>query len=257
MSTPIRTHVSTSELLGSGSAAAPSSVSTPVNTMAIPIRTRVSLSDLLCSRSTSAPVSASASASASTSASTSAPTPVSKPKFPQAATHKSIHKGRKVLGYVKRPADAWNFDRKDKLRELVQSNPEKAGLNKVELSKTIGPLWRAETAEVKAEYERQAREERERHAAEHLEWKYQPKRKGPSPRKAREMRKAPVKRKTPGDVKRPVNSYILYWNDKFRELDATKERQGHLTKDVAVMWKEESDEVKGEYGRRAREDMVR
>ena len=79
---------------------------------------------------------------------------------------------------VRRPPNPWILYRCDKAKALKQEKPGMPILRQADLSKVISAMWRAETPEVRAHYERLADIKKAEHLVAHPDYRFQPMKKG-------------------------------------------------------------------------------
>lgn len=110
-----------------------------------------------------------------------------------------------------RPPNAWILYRKTKLATLTPVPPGHPRRSQAEVSKIISKLWREESDEVKAEFERRAEVEKARHLRQYPGYKYNPESKAEKERrkkaKAAEKELARVNSKRGGRAQ--VTPYLV------------------------------------------------
>ncbi|KAI0044992.1 HMG-box, partial [Auriscalpium vulgare] len=76
-----------------------------------------------------------------------------------------------------RPRNAWILYRSDMVKNLPDLEPGQPKRPQADASKAIAVMWKGETAEIRAEYQRQAEREKEEHAIKYPGYRFLPRKK--------------------------------------------------------------------------------
>ncbi|KAF8659216.1 hypothetical protein AX16_001877 [Volvariella volvacea WC 439] len=105
-----------------------------------------------------------------------------------------------------RPPNAWILYRADKMREIPKPQPGEPRLVQADISRLISRMWKEESDETRAEYERRADAKKAEHAIRYPDYRFQPmsKEEKKEKREQKKIRKREGKRVSRGQTPTPA-----------------------------------------------------
>jgi hypothetical protein len=160
------------------------------------------------------------------------------------------------MGKVKRAQSGFMFYSNEVRKGLMEKNP---GMKITEIASLIGKEWKTLNEGQKKKYQDMAEKDKARFAKEKAEAssESESEKKGKRKRGAKgKGGKADKKKKDPNAPKRPATGFLLYSQDKRKELlnDAKFKdmKMTELSKEIGAQWNKEKADIKEKYEKQAK-----